>query len=146
MRKHRESISLYAESSNLPRDGFTLLELIVVIGVIGILVAILFPAVNIARAKAREREATATATALVNAIMVYHAENGKWPIDDDAVQNLGGALSVAQHKLVIGKLNGMSSGGAPYWESVGCVTNLSKTPPVPFTISIDVTNNTVTVQ
>jgi prepilin-type N-terminal cleavage/methylation domain-containing protein len=128
------------------RAGFSLLELIVVIGVIAILVGILFPAVSSARAKAREREATATMRALENAIMVYHADNGKWPINDDNFQNTGGTLLLSQHQAFITELVKPNSGGVPYWETPGCVTNWSKKPPVPFTIIISVTNNTVTVQ
>ena len=128
------------------RMGFTLLELIVVIGVIAILVGILFPAVNSARTKAREREATATARAFENAIMVYHADKGVWPVDDVTFLNMGGTLTLAQHGTLITKLVQPNSGGQPYWETPGYVTNWSRRPPVPFSISIDVTNNTVTVQ
>jgi prepilin-type N-terminal cleavage/methylation domain-containing protein len=128
------------------RAGFSLLELIVVIGVIAILVGILFPAVSSARAKAREREATATMRALENAIMVYHADNGKWPVAD-ALQSMEGTLTSAQHLTLINNyLTLPNSGGQPYWDTKGCVTNWSKKPPVPFSIKISVTNNTVTVQ
>ena len=146
MRRHDFRFQVSDFRSRRARAGFTLLELIVVVGVIGILIAILFPAVNMARAKAREREAASTARALENAITIYHSENGKWPVDDDTIQNLGGTLTVAQHWSAIIKLNGASSGGAPYWEYTGYVTNWSKTPPVPFSISVNATNNTVTVQ
>jgi prepilin-type N-terminal cleavage/methylation domain-containing protein len=125
------------------RQGFTLLELIVVVGVIGILVALLFPAVNAARTKARERERDATKTALANAIIAYRAANGQWPVSDANIQNYGGTLTVAQHSTLVGLLNAPSPSGAPFWEGQGIVTNLvTKTP---FSISIDTTNVTVTV-
>lgn len=146
MRMKRESGIQNPESRIRGRAGFSLLELIVVIGVIAILVGILFPAVNSARTKARQREATATMRALENAITTYHADNGKWPINNDTFQNTGGTLSLPQHKEFVDTLVLPNSGGVSYWETRGCVTNWSTTPPVPFTIIINVTNNTVTVQ
>jgi prepilin-type N-terminal cleavage/methylation domain-containing protein len=139
MRKKRDS-------GDAGRAGFSLLELIVVIGVIAILVGILFPAVSSARAKAREREATATMRALENAIMVYHADKGEWP-GDVTLQSKEGTLTSTEHQRLINDyLTFPNSGGQPYWDTKGCVTNWSKKPPVPFSIKISVTNNTVTVQ
>jgi prepilin-type N-terminal cleavage/methylation domain-containing protein len=140
---HHQELNL-----RLERLGFTLIELIVVLGVIGILIAILFPAVNMARTNARAREADVTATALANAITAFKTEYGYWPCPNP---NAGGTFSsVAQQADIVDSYLVM---GAPknvnniaLWETRGCVTNWSKKPPVPFIITIDVTNNTVSVQ
>lgn len=133
-------------SGRVGRRGFTMLELIVVVGVVGILIAILFPAVNMARVKAREREATATARALENAIRAFKTEYGYWPCPDP---NVGGTFdTVAKQSDIINSYLVMTAAkntrSVPFWEAAGCVTNWAKKQP--FSISIDVTNNTVSVQ
>lgn len=59
------------------RKGFTLIELMVVIGIIAILAAVVIVAVNPARqfASARDRERQAEILALTNAIYQYSVEN-----------------------------------------------------------------------
>ncbi len=101
--------------NRVKQGGFTMIELVVVVGVIGILVAILFPAVNAGRVKAKEREAAVIAESLANAVTAYHTENGKWPIDDDNFQNFGGKLTADQHKQLIAKLSAPRAGGSPFW-------------------------------
>ncbi len=61
------------------RAGFTLIELMVVIAVIGILVAILFPVFSTAREKARQTKCQAQLMQLVTALNEFHADKGHYP-------------------------------------------------------------------
>lgn len=63
------------------RAGMTLIELMVVIVVIAILFAILMPAIGRLRQRAHRADAQATAKVLEDAIIQYHFEYGRWPIN-----------------------------------------------------------------
>jgi prepilin-type N-terminal cleavage/methylation domain-containing protein len=65
---------------HLRKRGFTLIELMTVILVIGILVGLLFPALYGVREQARRRQAKAAKTAIETGVRNYHYEYGKWPI------------------------------------------------------------------
>ncbi len=61
------------------RRGFTLVELLVVIGVIGVLMAVLFPVFSKAKASARETKCRSNMWQLVTALKSYHEEHGRYP-------------------------------------------------------------------
>lgn len=63
----------------LNRTGFTLVELLAVIGIIGILVAILIPAVNGARRSARNASATATIKSVGDNLEMYINDHKRYP-------------------------------------------------------------------
>ena len=65
----------------LKRDsrGFTLVELMVVLLIIGILVAIAIPIYNSTQKKAKERACEANIRTIEGAAAQYYSSEGKWP-------------------------------------------------------------------
>ena len=59
--------------------GFTLVELLTVIGIIAVLAGILIPTVNVAIRKAKVAKARADVEAIALAAKLYHDEYGRWP-------------------------------------------------------------------
>lgn len=60
--------------------GFTLIELLVVIAIIGVLMGLLFPAVNGAIDAARRSEAKGDVVQLATAVKAYQTEYGRSPV------------------------------------------------------------------
>ena len=59
--------------------GFTLIEMLVVIAIIAILAAILFPVINSAREKARQAQCRTNLMQLVQQLKVYRTDYGMYP-------------------------------------------------------------------
>ena len=59
--------------------GFTLVEVIIVIGIVAILTVIIFPSVSNIRAKNRDTERVADISALQLALSLYYNKNGSYP-------------------------------------------------------------------
>lgn len=79
--------------------AFTLIELLVVIAIIGILMAMLFPAVTGIINNGKRAQAKNDAVQIVNAVVNYELEYGKMPIfppsPTDVVQDVDGDLVAA---------------------------------------------------
>ena len=63
--------------------GFTLIELIIVVAIIGILFAIALPQYQNYQVRAKVVEALVMADSVKTAIEVYHEEHGRWPFDNE---------------------------------------------------------------
>lgn len=71
------------------REGFTLVELLVVIAIIGILVALLLPAVQAARESARRMSCVNKMKNVALGVINYHDQTGHFPVDEDYFEGDG---------------------------------------------------------
>jgi prepilin-type N-terminal cleavage/methylation domain-containing protein len=59
--------------------GFTLIELLVVLAIVGILMSLMFPAVNGALNSARRASAQNDVVQIANSALMFQTEYGRWP-------------------------------------------------------------------
>ncbi|EMU0922449.1 pilin [Neisseria gonorrhoeae] len=70
---------------NTLQKGFTLIELMIVIAIVGILAAVALPAYQDYTARAQVSEAILLAEGQKSAVTEYYLNNGKWPKDNDNI-------------------------------------------------------------
>ncbi|HFB0542848.1 TPA: pilin, partial [Neisseria gonorrhoeae] len=81
---------------NTLQKGFTLIELMIVIAIVGILAAVALPAYQDYTARAQVSEAILLAEGQKSAVTEYYLNNGEWPKDN-------ASAGVASASKIIGK-------------------------------------------
>ncbi|HFB6938349.1 TPA: pilin, partial [Neisseria gonorrhoeae] len=81
---------------NTLQKGFTLIELMIVIAIVGILAAVALPAYQDYTARAQVSEAILLAEGQKSAVTEYYLNHGTWPKDNDSA-------GVASASKIIGK-------------------------------------------
>ena len=109
------------------QHGFTLIELMIVVAIIGILAAVAIPAYQDYTRRAYISEALVAAAAAKTAVQEYHAANGSWPNSNASAglaaadQHQGNAMQRLEIiasggvSLIRIELNAKVSSGAHVW-------------------------------
>jgi prepilin-type N-terminal cleavage/methylation domain-containing protein/prepilin-type processing-associated H-X9-DG protein len=82
--------------------GFTLVELLVVIAIIGILVALLLPAIQAAREAARRTQCSNNIRNLAVAALTYHDARKHFPVDEDIYNDPPAIIDLTNGQFIAG--------------------------------------------
>jgi prepilin-type N-terminal cleavage/methylation domain-containing protein len=99
------------------RKGFTMLELIVVVAIIGILVGLLLPVLSVIRKKSRHSAAKNAMSAIAMALDKYREDFSAYPPDDEFSGDEGGSEAMAKYlctRMLWGEMH-----YGPYLENIG---------------------------
>ena len=74
-------------AEEFPKNGFTLIEIILVVMIMGILSALAIPQFQRLTLKAKQKEASILVSTYLNAVKMHYTENGTLPLDSAALSN-----------------------------------------------------------
>lgn len=93
------------------KRGFTLIELLVVVAIIGLLAALLLPAIVKVRCKAKERVAQSQCRDIGSALEAYRSDYAMYPRDGHSSPTNGGATTDAASNTTAWLVNSLSRPG-----------------------------------
>src|SRR5687768_4682625 len=117
--------------------GFTLVELLVVIGIIAVLIAILLPTLNRAREAGRQVKCLSNMRQLSQAVMMFTAENNGW-------MPCGGGTSVMMRDQNSGTTRGANATEAAAGNSVDWIAWMRSKDPITGNTNTGAANQNIT--